>query len=42
METRKTPARPDRPPRGKRYAEAYARRDEAMIRERYLERFGLD
>ena len=35
-------ARPDRPPRGEPYAEAYARRYEARIWEGYLERFGLD
>ena len=37
-----TRSRPDRPPRGEPYAEAYAHRHEALIWERYLERFGLD
>lgn len=37
-----TPARPDRPPRGEPYAEAYARRYEDLIWEAYVDRFGLD
>ena len=36
-----TRSRPDIPPRGEPYAEAYAHRYEVMIWKRYLERFGL-
>jgi hypothetical protein len=37
-----TPARPDRPPRGEPYAEAYALRYEARIWDDYMDRFGLE
>jgi hypothetical protein len=37
-----TASLPDYAPRGEPYAEAYARRHEAVVWDRYLERFGLD
>jgi hypothetical protein len=37
-----TASLPDNAPRGEPFAEAYARRHEAVVWDRYLERFGLD